>query len=157
MMTGKLIIGMMVVAICSCKSSKPGAESPGPVTQENTMQDYQQIITGEAETTEGIRQQEQLKEKVWRLIVSFISIGEGTDMEAKRMFDAYLHQWKASGHPRVNYLAVPWGKEGEVDFCFTLEHLNAQQQQQFIEGMKEQLRFSSLIRFYENTRCVNIR
>jgi hypothetical protein len=157
MIRGKLVIGMMMAAMCSCKSSRPGAESTQPAGQDNDMRPYQQIITGEVETTDGARQQEQLKEQVWRLIVSFISIGEGTDSEAKRMFDAYLHQWKASGQPRVNYIAVPWGKEGEVDFCFTLDQLNARQQQQFIDGMKEQLRFSSLIRIYENTRCVNIR
>ncbi len=57
----------------------------------------------------------------------------------------------------MNFVTVPWGREGEVDFCFTLAGLTPELQQKFIDGMKEQMQASKLVRLTENARCTHFR
>jgi hypothetical protein len=149
----KLMLCSLLITFMGCKSSKPGTSTP----EEKIIQDYQQSLLGNAETVEGEDAREKVRSIVFRVIVEFFSIGEGTDLEAKKRFDSYLNQWHESGNPKVTYLAVPWGREGEVDFCFTLSGLTDGQQQQFISGLRSQLSSSGLVRISENQKCSHIR
>jgi hypothetical protein len=150
--------GLMVIAMMSCKSSKPGTQPNNPPPAEDiAAHSYQNLMAGESETVEGTETLNKMKATVWRLIVEFYSIGEGTDMEAKKRFDLYLSQWHEAGNPKVNFVTVPWGREGEADFCFTLAGMSAEQQQQFIDGLREQMSSSKLVRITENEKCTHFR
>jgi hypothetical protein len=46
--------------------------------------------------------------------------------------------------------AVPWGREGEVDFCFRLSELSSEDQASFINEMKKAMEGRKLIQFAEN-------
>lgn len=149
---------LIAFTMMSCKSSKPGTNNNTTAPADDIAgQSYQKLTAGESETIEGADALEEMKSTVWRLIVEFFSIGEGTDMEAKKHFDHYLSQWNADGNPKVNFVTVPWGREGEVDFCFTLAGMSSDQQQKFIDGLRETLRFSRLVRLTENEKCMHIR
>lgn len=152
------IISLIVITMMSCKSSKPGTNHNTSAPAEDiAAQSYQNLTAGESETIEGAEALDKMKATVWTLIVEFFSIGEGTDMEAKKRFDLYLSHWHEAGNPKVNFVTVPWGREGEVDFCFTLAGMSADLQQQFISGLREQMSSSKLVRLTENDRCAHFR
>lgn len=86
----------------------------------------------------------------FRLIVSFISIGAGTDRKAFTLFENHMNQLANENKHAKQYEVAPWGREGEVDYCFKLEHLNAQQQKAFIDELKSLLRDHPLVLFKEH-------
>jgi hypothetical protein len=90
---------------------------------------------------------------VSRLSVSFISIGSGTDSEAKQKFEKFLSDYEAKNKTKLTYETVKWGREGEVDYCFKLEELKAKQQEKFIKELKDVLKDSKLVRYTENMPC----
>ncbi|MFM9055090.1 MAG: hypothetical protein ACKOQY_00145, partial [Bacteroidota bacterium] len=88
----------------------------------------------------------------FRLVVSLISIGEGTDPEGMRLIERYVEDFgKLSGKP-LSYVLIPWGREGEVDCCFALNELTPALQVQFIEGLNERAKGRNLLQINENAR-----
>lgn len=88
-----------------------------------------------------------------RFIVSFISIGEGTDYEAKKQFKQFVETYNLNNKTEITYSVSSWGREGEIDYCFTMEELASDQQIIFIQELKEALKSSTLIRYKENSMC----
>ncbi|HEX5001512.1 MAG TPA: hypothetical protein VFW78_03375 [Bacteroidia bacterium] len=88
-----------------------------------------------------------------RLIVSFISIGEGADFSAKDSMDAYVAAYQTENKKQLTFESIPWGREGEFDYCFTLKELSAKEQVKFIEGLRARLKFSELVQISENQPC----
>ncbi|MEP7169751.1 MAG: hypothetical protein ABI855_10320, partial [Bacteroidota bacterium] len=82
--------------------------------------------------------------------VSFISIGEGTDQHGKEILDSFLNEWATNHKQEIGYQTFQWGREGEVNFCFSLSELNEKQQMEFINGIKEKFKGHDLIKFTEN-------
>ncbi len=153
-----LVFCFIAFTMMSCKSSKPGTSNNTAAPADDiAAQSYQELLSGNSETVEGAEKLDRMKTTVWRLIVEFFSIGEGTDLEAKKRFDNYMKQWNEAGNPKVNFVTVPWGREGEVDFCFTLAGLDPELQQKFIDGLREQMNASKLVRLTENERCMHFR
>lgn len=153
-----IIFCLVAIAIMSCKSSKPGTNNNTTVPADDiAAQSYQELIAGNSETVEGAETLDRMKATVWRLIVAFFSIGEGTDLEAKKHFDQYLNEWHEAGNPKVNFVTVPWGREGEVDFCFTLAGMAPDLQQKFIDGLRQRISSSKLVRLTENEKCSHFR
>lgn len=87
---------------------------------------------------------------LYRLSVSFISIGAGTDKKARQDYDQYLIQFEQKNKIKLSYEITPWGREGEKDYCFKLNELNKKQQEVFIAETKEVLKNSTLVRYKEN-------
>ncbi len=88
-----------------------------------------------------------------RFIVSFISIGGGTDTKAHSLFLKHLSDYKEIKKDTLIVDIIPWGREGEVDYCFKLSELTASEQQKFIADVKNILKKSTLIRYKENAPC----
>ena len=127
-----LIYLFAIVALASCNSTKNA-------TDKNTALSTSQNIN--------------TPDTIYRLSVSFISIGAGTDKKAKQQYDQYIIQYKQKNKIKLNYEIVNWGREGEIDYCFKLSELNKNQQDLFVTETKETLKSSSLVRFKENTTC----
>jgi hypothetical protein len=90
----------------------------------------------------------------YRLIVSFISKGAGTDSEKRTAFLAYVdgHQSKPA------YKTVRWGREGETDYCFNLSEISAKKDLLgFIEEVKKIGAGSDMMHIIENAECTHIR
>lgn len=92
-------------------------------------------------------------EEKYPLVVSFYSIGTGVDGNYLRKFNEFLENYS----PRLNPIITPWGREGEVDFCFTLSELSTKQRSQFIKQVREQLKDCKLVHINENAPCVHKR
>ncbi|MES2588004.1 MAG: hypothetical protein V4622_03420 [Bacteroidota bacterium] len=93
----------------------------------------------------------------YRFSVSFISIGSGTDGKAKKVFEAFIADYNTKNKCKLVYETTPWGREGEVDYCFKLKELKAKQQESFITDLKEALKSSTLVRYQENSPCKKAR
>jgi len=91
----------------------------------------------------------------YRVIYSFISIGEGTDSKAFAILESYLISFGKKENKTIAYDKYPWGREGEVDYCFYLKELNKGAQKDFVNGLNNIAKQSKLIRIYENMACVH--
>jgi hypothetical protein len=82
-----------------------------------------------------------------RFMVAFISKGMGIDLSQKQKLDVWLAK------QNVQYSVSPWGREGEMNYCFPLKNTSATDQQKFISELKSQITKRDLVYFYENTAC----
>jgi len=89
---------------------------------------------------------DQQVETKYRLVISFISKGAGTDHNArKQVLDLIEKQAK-----KPMYEARIWGREGEEDFIFTLKELNLDEQKVFVGEVKKLVSNSDLVLIKEN-------
>lgn len=86
----------------------------------------------------------------YRFIVSFYSIGTGTNGAAIQQLDEFVKKYEAKNKVAVPYVPVRWGREGEVDYCFKLDKLNVQQQAAFITETKTLLKGAEHVNYKEN-------
>lgn len=89
----------------------------------------------------------------FRYKVSFVSIGEGIDQEALTNFKFFISDFEKQNKVKLMPTIITWGREGELDYCFTLVNLPKNKQVYFIDESKEILRTSTLVRFDENCPC----
>jgi hypothetical protein len=146
----------LALAVSACKSSKDSPESTakaetttGTEIIETTPQNSgKPLVSMEVWT----REQAKAGPDSFRLVVSFISFGAGTDPESKSILEAYVYDYKLKNNKVVSYFIIPWGREGEVDCCFPLDELNASEQKNFIEGLKNAISGRELIQINENMK-----
>lgn len=124
------LASLISLACISCKSKKEAVK-----TTENT--------TSEATNTAD-------KPVTYRLIVSFISKGAGTDSQKRSTFLDYIDK-----HPlKPAYKTVTWGREGETDYCFNLSELTAKNDLvTFIDEIKKIAAGSDMMNLTENAEC----
>jgi hypothetical protein len=94
-----------------------------------------------------------LPDSLYRFRVSFVSIGTGVDRNAKRQFIQYINEFGQKHNITLKYESVSWGKEGEVDYCFKLSEVKQNLQHEFIDGLKNVLKNSTLVRYHEYATC----
>ena len=109
--------------------------------------------TTESKLQNQVSQKKPLPDSLYRFTVSFISIGSGTDKNAKQQFMQFIQQFNEKNNVKVNAEIANWGREGETDYCLKLSELNKQQQNQFLTETKEVLKNSALVRYEENCFC----
>ena len=117
-----LLLIICTLAVLSCKSTKETDQKVEPATQ-------------------------QVEANNVRFIVSFISIGSGTDQKAKSKLADLLKSLE------IEFNTVSWGREGETDYCLKLDDLDSANQVSFIEEVKGLLENSELVRYKENATC----
>jgi len=127
-----ILIFIAITSFFACSSSKKSTENSNSEFEANS------------ETT---------ADSIYSLRVSFISIGSGTDRKARKEYEQFIIQFEQSNKVTVLLEKANWGKEGEIDFCIKLTGLNNDLQKQFIQGTKDNLKDSKLVRIYENTSC----
>jgi hypothetical protein len=94
------------------------------------------------------------KPVVYRLIVSFISKGAGTDSQKRTAFLDYIAK-----HPKKPaYKEMRWGREGEADYGFMLTELDAKKELTgFIEDVKKIADGSDMMVVTENVASRHVR
>lgn len=86
----------------------------------------------------------------YRLIVSFISKGAGIDTKSQDAIASYLKTFNTINKVDIKPEIVKWGKEGEMDYCFSLSELSKGKQKDFIKGFQNVTQSSDLILLLEN-------
>lgn len=89
----------------------------------------------------------------YRLVVSFISQAAGIDRQLHPKFMELYKSYK----PAVTAEVTPWGREGEVDYCFKLNELNSKQQKDFVQKVREAMGNTDMVYIKENAPCVHKR
>jgi hypothetical protein len=154
----------LVLIAGACKSPKETATKPEATPRvvqplaESSPNSGSSTINSTAMHEEVIMAEgEKQAQNNYRFIVSFISIGEGTDRNGRETLDGVLASWEKKKGAPVAFESVPWGREGEVDFCFNLKELSKKEQELFIADMKTAFNGRSLIQMTENQPCVHKR
>ena len=68
---------------------------------------------------------------VVRLVVSFISKGEGIDETTRLEFEQWLLNYGG-----VTWEITSWGREGEKNYCFRLTNMDARRQEVFVRDVR---------------------
>lgn len=83
-----------------------------------------------------------------RLVVSFISKGEGIDDKTKEEFDKWLAM-----RERFTYSVTPWGREGEVNYCVRMTNISVREQEIFVKEVRGFLVDKELVLISEYAKC----
>jgi hypothetical protein len=92
-------------------------------------------------------------ETVSRFIVSFYSIGTGSEGAQVTKFEKFIADNGIKINKVIEYERVPWGREGEVDFCLKLSEFSLAGQEKFITEAKAVLADAKRVHFSENSVC----
>jgi len=71
------------------------------------------------------------------MVISFISIGAGIDTKLKDKIDNFLISFNKENNTDVTPVKKGWGREGEIDYNFTLKNLSTSQKKKFISSIEE--------------------
>ena len=86
----------------------------------------------------------------YRFIVSFYSIGSGTEREQINILEKFLAGYIPAG---IKYEKSFWGREGEVNYCMKLSEIIDADQKKFIDSAKEALKSAKWVHFSEYAVC----
>jgi len=154
----KILSVLLVAATCcfvACKAGKQSGAAPSAaVSPAPSKSGSSAAADPMPQNNPSILTQEQAKAApaTFRLMVTFISIGAGTDPDARNSLDAYILDYKTRTGKSPAYSMIPWGREGEVDCCFGLGELSTTEQEQFIRGLRNAMTGRELIQISENAR-----
>lgn len=88
-----------------------------------------------------------------RLLVSFYSIGGGIDIKSAESFDRFILAYKTSEGKSVSYERVPWGREGELDYCILFDGMSNSNIKGFIEAAKAKVSDCKMVHFKPDGEC----
>lgn len=84
-----------------------------------------------------------------RLVVSFISKGEGIDHDTQKAFEDWLQQ----NYSTATWEVTHWGREGEVNYCFRCANMDARHQEIFVRDVRTFLTGKELVLVSEYAPC----
>ena len=150
-----IAFAFLFLGLVSCKPSKETTSANASIqstTAENADAKPTQEQSPKSATNIAMNQEVKAGVDTYRLVISLISIGAGTDQEAKHDIDQYIIDYRAKSGILVAYANQAWGREGESDMMFTLSELSAEKQGEFVKGIREKLKGRELIQIEENKK-----
>ena len=96
-----------------------------------------------------------LPDSMYRVIVSFISIGAGTDGAAKEKLEQVVQQYQTEVGMPVAHEEIACGREGEVDYCFRLLGQDKKSKDSFVQHLRDTFKGNSLVQITENTPALH--
>lgn len=141
------VLMICVVVAIACKS-KPRKEIAAIGTAADTTKIMSDSLVKEMESippTDSIR-----------LNVSFNSPGYGINGKALKQLEAYIEHFESDNNLKITVYKIPWGREGEVDFCFQLSTIEGKKAEEFVTGVKKLLSTADRVNINENTTCRNL-
>ena len=94
-----------------------------------------------------------VKFETYSLVITFFSIGTGVDYKTKKIFDEWTINFEQKIGKKIKLESYPWGREGEVDVCISMENLSTEQKKEFTTEAKKIISASKLARLEENVIC----
>lgn len=150
-----ILFAFLFLVLTSCKPSKESASAEVPsasTTTESSEAKPAQEQSPNSTTNIAMNQEVKIGVETYRLVISLISIGAGTDQEAKHDIDQYIIEYKLKTGYKAEYANQAWGREGESDMMFTLSGLTPERQVEFIKGIREKFKGRELIQIEENKK-----
>lgn len=88
-----------------------------------------------------------------RLSVSFFSPGSGINRDAYKKLERHIELFEEENGIILTIYKVPWGREGEVDFCFKLSTIDNKKAEAFVTSVKNLLAGAEKVNIKENCSC----
>lgn len=89
---------------------------------------------------------QEVNNQIVRLKVSFISIGQGINFEAVKYFSQVIEKFNKEQKVNLKYDKIPWGREGEFNYCF----YEQKKIDKFIELTKKEMKKYENVELHEN-------
>ena len=86
-----------------------------------------------------------------KLVVSFISIGTGIDYKAKDRLFLFVEEFQRQHKVELDVALKSWGREGEVDCTYDIDHLTKKQCKVFIEKIEEMFSENNLVKILRSS------
>lgn len=96
-------------------------------------------------------------DEIYDIIISFISMGEGIKSELKNKIDKIITSFNEENKTEITPKLARWGREGEVDYNFSLKNLSTKQKKAFIGEIKEAIGSSEMALIKYNQKFVHKR
>ena len=97
--------------------------------------------------------QKSVSPDTYRLIVSFISKGQGVDKTTFNAFESLIVTFNEKNNVKLVYDKYTWGKEGEFDCCFKMNDVKKGKQEDFVTAVKNVTKNSTSVIIKENEVC----
>lgn len=162
--TLKFLSGTILLAILTigCKNKQAAEVPQNKVT--TTAESSQTTVLPEKSSTpqkatesqkveESPKESSPKGEKPSTLLISFYSIGGGIDVKNAQSFDNFISEYKTQSGKSVAYERVPWGREGELDYCVSFTDYKPEETEQFIEASKAKIQDCKMVHFKINGGC----
>ncbi len=146
-----LIVCCLAVSLFACKPSRDTPAASTPATESPVA-----VKTLSKDTTASSAPAT-AKDSTMRFIVSFYSIGSGAEQNLAAKFKTFADTYLKAGNGKINYAEVHWGREGETDYCLSLNELIPAMQLDFIIKSKELLKEAKYVHYFENKECMKRR
>lgn len=147
---------ILTVTIVSCKSKSVTSESSSNSNNSSSVNKVLIVEEPSAVNIAEIKEEDKLKSKaseLYSLVVSFYSIGAGIDAKTATEFDYYIRDFQEQHGDYFYAERVPWGREGEIDYCIQFPTLKKEKAEEFLTKAKEITSKSKMVHFNENTDC----
>jgi hypothetical protein len=147
------LIALLVMGTLSLNACKPKSK----LTEENALKGSNQTTDAGTKNVSPPKEQtkpatnEEISDTLRRHWVSFYSIGGGIESQLAEQFNTLMQKMEAEN--RVKVERVPWGREGEVDFCIELLSKNAEQKREVLREIQEKLREAKRVHQKLNGEC----
>lgn len=87
------------------------------------------------------------------LVVSFYSIGMGVNHQAVNIMNHIIEEYKNTKNVDIPVNKIPWGREGEIDYCIDIQSIGEKDQKEFINKVHSLLDSQNWVRIKENAQC----
>lgn len=141
-----LILSLTVSSI-SCKTGTRSIESKTPASSADAMNTVSDTLP---RWTTLNRDEAANAQAVFAVGISFISFGAGIDPEARQLLDDFMDNFELKNKLKLHGYVIPWGREGEADFCLGLSGLSPSLKTQFIEDLKIVFKGRELVQIRES-------
>lgn len=87
------------------------------------------------------------------VVISFFSQGSGAPFEVMTEFDAFMTNYSSPNGKKPVFERVPWGREGELDYCIRLDKFDEADKNDFLRQAGAITKKTTLVHIYHNTEC----
>ncbi len=146
------LFALAVIGLNACKpKEKLTEESAAQGTVQTTTNSVSSPPSQKKEMNPKTATSQEPSDTLKRHWVSFYSIGGGIESQLADQFNSLLQKMEAEN--RVKVERVPWGREGEVDFCIELVSKNAELKRETLREIQEKLREAKRVHQKVNGEC----
>ncbi|MEZ5047212.1 MAG: hypothetical protein R2831_09500 [Chitinophagaceae bacterium] len=106
----------LALSVQAKKKKKKAAKSVPEMTQVDSTVFVRPRTPNEQ--TQLLKDTKTDEKQLAQIRVSFISRGAGINTEALAQFQDFLANYQKENHTTLHFESKPWGREGELDYCF---------------------------------------
>jgi hypothetical protein len=156
-----ITLGLIMSILIGCKSkenknnnaAEPTAKEETPSAPAPPVTDNKAVNVKPQPDAEEKKKESIQENTIKNLVVSFYSIGSGIDYKSAEKFELFLNTFTLPNGSKPVYEKVGWGREGEIDYCISMDGWNYEDAASFVEAAKGNAGASKNMHFTVNGTC----